>query len=266
MMNKNLLARAKALTASSTKALPERTGYALDSAKKIIETPKTGLDVYMCFDTTGSMGRYIREVRRQIDTVVGSLFNEGSSMRVSMNGVGDHCDGANCLQLYELSSNPEEVRGALDNIVMTGGGDEPEAYECLALELAQHIPKASADRRRAVVLVADSVPHGMIDGPCVNGVDYEGAFAALKTLSEGFYFVGCNPQMYGYQRQLIDPSKKDREQFIPLGEMTSLLPELLVALAKKTDSPAALREYMETLTTRAPENAGKIKGLLGMSS
>lgn len=262
-MKEDLLARAKALAASNPKAIGTGTGHALDYAKKLAETPKSGLDVYLCFDTTGSMSSYIREVRAQIDTVVGSLLSEKSQIRISINGVGDHCDGANCLQLYDLSSNPAEVRGALDSIVMTSGGDEPEAYECLALALAQHIPTASAGRRRAVVLVADSVPHGMIDEACVGGVDYEKAFDALKVLCDGFYFVGCNPQMYGHQRSLVDPTKGDCKQFIPLGEMASLLPELLVALAKKTDSPAALGEYMKLLTARNPDGAERIMGLLG---
>jgi len=262
-MKDDLLARAKALAGSSHKAIPTGTGKALDYARKLIDIPKSGLDVYMCFDTTGSMSTYIGEVRAQIDSVVSSLLNESAQVRISMNGVGDHCDGGNCLQLYGLSANPAEVRGALDGITMTSGGDEPEAYECLALALAQHIPTASAGRRRAVVLVADSVPHGMIDEPCVESVDYEKAFAALKTLCDGFYFVGCEPQMYARQRTLIDATKKDREQFIPLGDMASLLPDLLVALAKKTDSPAALKEYMRMLTARKPEEAEKIKGLLG---
>ncbi|MBI2668832.1 VWA domain-containing protein [Candidatus Woesearchaeota archaeon] len=261
-MNDTLLKRARELTASApARALPPSgTTTYLDTARRVLETPKSGLDVYLAFDTTGSMESYISTVRENIGTVTDALLDGKSDIRLSMNGVGDHCDGKNMLQLYALSKNRDEVRGAIDGIVMTDGGDEPEAYECLAWALAQYIPIDSAHRRRAIVLIGDSVPHGMMDRPCKRGVDYQRAFEALKTVSDGFYFVGCQPQMYARQRTLIDPTKADREQFIPLGNMVTLLPALLVALAKKTDSAAALQKYLAQLPV---DNSKKIRGLLG---
>ena len=221
---------------------------------------KAGLDVYLAFDTTGSMDSYIDEVRSHIDEVTTPLLDGSADIRLSINGVGDHYDGANMLQLYAPTAKPAEVRGAMESIVMTNGGDEPEAYECLALALAQYIPTDSPTRRRAVVLIGDSVPHGMLDGPCERGVEYKRAFEALKVLTDGFYMVGCNPQMYAHQRALVDPAKPDREQFIPLGDMAEVLPALLVALAKKTESAASLNSYLKQL---GGAQAEQIRGLLG---
>ncbi|MDP3699185.1 MAG: hypothetical protein Q8R47_06395 [Nanoarchaeota archaeon] len=259
MASDDILKKAKALLGNSqpkvlgtaeTKALPGRTAEALKSS---------GLDTYVAFDTTGSMDSYISVVKNNIEEVTNKLLDGSFDLRLSMNGIGDHCDGRNWIQMYELSSNPAEVQGSIEDIVMTSGGDEPEAYECFALQMAQRIPKDSAGRKRAIVLIGDSVPHGMIDGSCVKGVDYQDAFKAMKTVCDGFYLVGCNEQMYAQQRKLIEKNSS-KEKFIPLGDMVDVLPALLIALAKKSQSEKALNEY---LTQLSPGTARKIYGLLG---
>mgnify|MGYP001574579801 CR=1 FL=1 len=243
-------AQPKALGVAEAKALPGRASEALKSS---------GLDIYTAFDTTRSMSSYINVVRNNIEEVTDQLLDGKYDLRLSLNGIGDHCDGRDWIQMYELSSNPAEVRGSIEDIVMTGGGDEPEAYECLALQMAQRIPTNSVGRKRAVVLIGDSVPHGMMDGDCVKGVNYQDAFKAMKTVCDAFYFVGCNEQMYSQQRRLID-RKSDKEKFIPLGDMVDVLPALLIALAKKSQSEKALNDYLSQLDTG---KAKKIYGLLG---
>ena len=243
-------AQPRAIGTEEQKALPGRAAEALKSS---------GLDTYIVFDTTGSMDSYVDTVRNNIGEVTDKLLDGSFDLRLSMNGIGDHCDGRNWIQMYELSSNPAEVRGSIEDIVMTSGGDEPEAYECLALQMTQRIPTDSAGRKRAVVLIGDSVPHGMMDSECVKGVNYQDAFKAMKTVCDGFYFVGCDKQMYAQQRKLID-RKSDKEKFIPLGDMVDVLPALLIALAKKSQSEKALRDY---LTQLEADKAQKIYGLLG---
>ena len=262
-MTNDAIKRAKALLGNNTyKQLGTGSTAALDNARKILKNPAGNLDVYLAFDTTGSMSPYIEVVRDNIATVTDALLENGQ--RISMNGIGDHCDGENLLQMYKLSADPAEVKCALESTVMTSGGDEPEAYECLALALAQRIPTESAGRKRAVVLVGDSIPHGMQDGSCELNVDYKRAFAAMKTVCDGFYLVGCNQKMYTAQRTLIDSDKPEREQFIPLGSMLDILPNLLVALAKKTESAKAFADYLKQLTANDAGKAKKIAGLLGV--
>ncbi|MFC1686925.1 vWA domain-containing protein [Nanoarchaeota archaeon] len=262
MTDKDLITRAKGLIHKEKETyVSSRKPTSLGEAKKLIDSAKSGLDVYINFDTTGSMHSYISAVRDNLETVTDALLNE-DSIRLSINGIGDHCDGEDWIQMYALTNSPEETRGAIESIRGTYGGDEPEAYECWALALAKRIPKESVGRKRAVVLVADSVPHGMIDSECSHAGSYQQAFEALKTLSDGFYFVGCNPQMYSLQKQLIDPDRKDKEQFISLDDMVDVLPELLVALAKKTESETVLRKYLEKLGLEKPEGARKVHGLL----
>ena len=254
-MTNDLLARAKLLAGTPSGNPPKQLG----TPQSIYSTLAGGLDVYIAFDTTGSMDSTISKVRKNIGTITTALLDGKSDIRLSINGVGDHCDGEYLLQLYHLSKNPAEVRGAIENIVMTHGGDEPEAYECLAVSLAKRIPLESAGRKRAVVLIGDSYPHGMRDAPCVQNVDYKTAFSALKTLCDGFYMVGCEPQHYSLQRQLITAGN-DKERFIELGDMNGILCELLVALARKTQSPLSLEQYLKSLGS---DKSNTIRGLLG---
>jgi len=250
----DILQRAKALLGTPT-SVSKSLGR--ESPKKY-GGDAHGLDLYMLFDTTDSMRSYIDVVRKNIDRVNFYLLDGKNDIRISINGVGDHCDGDNCLQMYALSNNSGEIRGALEKIVMTNGGDEPEAYECAALALAQRLPVESPNRKRAVVLIGDSYPHGMHrDALCERSIDYQQAFAAMKILTDSFYFVGCAQRNYSIQRELVKDN--GREYFIPLGNMIDVLPELLVALVRKTESPLALADYLKLLETG---QASKIHGLL----
>src|SRR3989338_7808714 len=150
----------------------------LEAAKKAVQTTLIkGLDVYLTFDTTPSMDPYRQVVQINMGQVSTELLKEGDDIRVSMNGIGDH-DSTNWLQMYPLSSSAPELQRSIDSIVRTYGCDIPEAYECLALALAQRIPRDSIGRKRAVILIADSVPHGMIDAQCSLAGDYQRAFTA----------------------------------------------------------------------------------------
>lgn len=264
MTSDDILKKAKALLGNpaSPKALgreAEKERKALPGRAAEILEKSSGLDVYIAFDTTGSMDSYIGVVRDNIGDVTKVLLDGKTDLRLSINGIGDHCDGQDWIQMYALSSDPAEVRGSIEDIVMTSGGDEPEAYECLALQLAQRIPRDSNLRKRAVVLIGDSVPHGLTDACCVKGVDYQEAFRALKAVCDGFYWVGCEEHMYARQRRLIDRNGS-KEKFIPLGDMVEVLPDLLIALTKKSQSEKALAEYLTQLN---PGTAQKIYGLLG---
>ena len=56
------------------------------------------------------MEKYIDEVRQNVTDVTDVLLDGASDTRISINGVGDHCDGHNLLQMYALTENPAEVK------------------------------------------------------------------------------------------------------------------------------------------------------------
>ncbi|MDO8656165.1 MAG: hypothetical protein Q7K45_02925 [Nanoarchaeota archaeon] len=233
----------------------------LEAAQKVLEQ-KIGLDAYLTFDTSPSMEPYRYVVKDQIGQVTTELLKAEEDIRVSINGIGDH-DGRDMLQMYPLTSKASKLQRSIDGIVNTYGRDEPEAYECLALAMAQRIPVESIGRKRAVILIADSIPHGMVDAECTQAGSYQRAFRAMSAVCDAFYLVGCRSSMYPLQQQLLDPSKPEREQLIPLGEMGGILPQLLIALVKKTYSSKMLQDYLHRLELENPPGAQKIKGLLG---
>ncbi len=88
----------------------------------------------------------------------------------------------------------------------TDGQDAPEGFECLfrvlnALEL---------DAPTVLVLVTDSIPHGMdgyqgVDDGCPFGVSWEDELAELRTRLKNVYLVTCatDPHMLELQRRLV---------------------------------------------------------------
>lgn len=266
-MADNVLARAKALLGARSDAKllgTEKNNQqgVMNSALKVLQRPTRDLDVYITFDTTFSMQPYVDIVRKNIDLVTQELLNQG--LRISVNGVSDHSCGETYLQMHALTTIPAEAKRVLEAIVVEtrGNDDFPEAYECLALRLAERIPKESAGNRRAVVLIGDSFPHGMgylIDRGCPFGVDYAQAFDAMKKMCDQFYFVGCDQDHYSFQRRLVSA---EHERFVPLGSMVDTLPQLIIAMAKKTQSQKAYSNYMRQLEAQSPDQARKIAGLL----
>lgn len=263
MPKDEILERAKALIGNKEKGHKQLAGNkeTVAQAKGTLEE-KESLDVYIIFDTTGSMDTYINSVRQNIGDVTTALLNGVANIRISINGVGDHCDGDKMIQMRPLTRDALTARRSIESIIMTSGGDAPEAYECMALAMAQRIPQESLGRKRAVVLVGDSIPHGIIDSPCKCHVDYRRAFEALKIAADAFYLVGCSPSEYDLQRSLVDPKKKEHEQFIELGSMVEALPALLVAIAKKVESQKALNEYLQRMDEKQPALSGKVRGML----
>jgi hypothetical protein len=150
------------------------------------------LDLILAFDTTGSMRPYIQNVREKIDYLVQGLFKL-MDIRIALIGVGDHCDGRFMLQSYPFSADVEALRRTIHDIRGTSGGDYPEAFECLFRQLNQD-PQWRSERPMVLVLITDSVPHGVAgegDAGCPDGVDARAELAELLPRLRSFYLVNC---------------------------------------------------------------------------
>jgi Mg-chelatase subunit ChlD len=152
------------------------------------------LDLILAFDTTGSMRPWIHNVREKIDYLARGLFRL-MDIRIALVGIGDHCDGELMLQSFPFTSRLEELQRAVHDIRGTSGGDYPEAFECFFKHLCDD-PRWTFDPARAVVLVliTDSVPHGMGgagDAGCPDGVDARAELGRLMRRLRSFYLVNC---------------------------------------------------------------------------
>ena len=178
--------------------------YEKKKIKPVPDPEKQRLDIIMAFDTTGSMSAYIKEVRENIGFVSQALFDT-IKMRIALVGIGDHCDGDKMMQIRDYTTNITTLKQNIESIANTGGGDAPEAYECLFKELNRwEYPNPTA-----MVMIIDSYPHGMStkspDNGCPFKVDYKKELTELKTHLKNLYIVSCGNRRY--QEQFVDEEK-----------------------------------------------------------
>lgn len=150
------------------------------------------LDLILAFDTTGSMRPYIQNVREKIDYLAQGLFKL-MDIRIGLIGVGDHCDEQFMIQAHPLTEEIKDLQRAVHDIRGTSGGDYPEAFECLFKHLNED-PRWRTERPLVLVLITDSVPHGMSgegDAGCPDGVDARVELGRLLQRLRSFYLVNC---------------------------------------------------------------------------
>lgn len=118
------------------------------------------LDLVFCVDLTSSMSGFIAAAKRQMAQVLEAFAAKlHGGLRVAIVGYRDHCDGDKLLEVYRLDHDLARVATAIDKLVVSGGGDAPEAVysglqACLALDWAP-------GSYRVIVLVGDAPPHGV---------------------------------------------------------------------------------------------------------
>jgi Mg-chelatase subunit ChlD len=154
--------------------------------------PQQPLDLILAFDTTGSMRPWIQNVREKVDYLSQGLFKL-MDIRIALIGVGDHCDEQFMIQAHPFTSELPDMQRAVHDIRSTSGGDYPEAFECLFKELNDDA-RWHTDRPTVLVLITDSVPHGMSgegDAGCPDGVDARAELARLQQRLRSFYLVNC---------------------------------------------------------------------------
>ncbi len=218
-----------------------------DPAHKDLELQRsetaTPLNLILAFDTTGSMRPYIQNVREKIDYLIKGLFKL-MDIRISLIGVGDHCDGEFMLQPFPLSDKLKDLQKAVHDIRSTSGGDYPEAFECLFLHLNED-PMWDYTIPTVLVLITDSVPHGMSgagDAGCPDNVDAQEQLDRLHKKLRSFYLVNCgnHEQSIRIQRTLV----KSDNYFLQLNNFRRLT-NLVMAVCM--DEVGELDYFMDIL-------------------
>jgi len=189
-----------------------REEYELRSGEKLSMRERS-LDLILAFDVTGSMAWCISEVRDDINYIAQGLtaLSGGRNINIAMIGVGDHCDGFDMLQIKPYSSDYSTIRSNIYAIKNTGGGDTPEAYECLFNTLNKRDELTAS--RPILMLFGDSIPHNFKgysqlskDNGCPAGIIWHNALSNLKKKLHSFYFVSCGDKngVRHLQKQMVD--------------------------------------------------------------
>lgn len=127
---------------------------------------RNGLDIVITFDSTGSMGGEIRQVKQQIQRIGGTLLTLVPKARISICTYRDEGDDF-VVQGLPLTGDIAEVERFLAGIAADGGGDEPEAvHEGLRWAIERNQFRGSA--RKVILLFGDAPPHRQFHGLCLS--------------------------------------------------------------------------------------------------
>src|SRR5947208_15935238 len=104
---------------------------------------RTGLDIVICFDSTGSMGGEIDQVKRQIERIGQTLVTLIPKTRISLCTYREGADEYVAKGL-PLSGSSQEGSSCLTEMQASGGGDKPEGVEAGAHWATSHSPLRGA--------------------------------------------------------------------------------------------------------------------------
>jgi hypothetical protein len=141
-----------------------------------------GLDVALVFDSTGSMGGEIREVKRQISSIGNTLMTLVPKARISVCTYRDEGDEY-VVKGLPLTNDLQAVHDFLRPIQASGGGDHPESVQMglrWAVTNNQFRPKA----RKVILLFGDAPPHPQDRRECLRiasdfGSQYQGVVSTV---------------------------------------------------------------------------------------
>jgi Mg-chelatase subunit ChlD len=118
---------------------------------------RSGLDIVLCFDSTGSMGGEIDQVKRQIERIGQALVTLIPKTRISICTYRDRGDEY-VVKGLPLTTSIQDVSTYLAGIRAAAGGDLPEAVdEGLYWSSSQNQFRPTA--RKVILVFGDAPPH-----------------------------------------------------------------------------------------------------------
>ncbi|OKH19918.1 hypothetical protein NIES208_00085 [[Limnothrix rosea] IAM M-220] len=151
------------------------------------------LDILFCFDTTGSMYRFLERVRGEISHLSQVIRDYIPKSRVGVLAYGDYCDARTTYVTrgLDFTADISQVSRFLLGTKKTDGGDFPEAIEEALFRANQMDWRLGS--RRAIALIGDAPPHGVIDSVknCKYGHFWRQEVQVLKRKGIKLYAIQC---------------------------------------------------------------------------
>lgn len=118
---------------------------------------RNGLDIVIAFDSTGSMGGEINQVKGQIEQIGKALVKLVPRARISLCTYRDVGD-VYVVKGIPLTGDIQEVVSFLDRVSAADGGDIPEAVE-EGLRWAMEKNQFQSRARKVILIFGDAPPH-----------------------------------------------------------------------------------------------------------
>lgn len=240
---------------------------ALDKAqinKQQTIKPSQKLDVTLNFDTTVSMHGYLEDVRNQLNHLSQEIRQAVPQAKMGVVAYGDYCDAQTTYvtKVLDLTDDYQLISNFIKQVEKTDGGDFPEAVEEALYQTNQLAWRLGS--RRAMVLVGDAPPHGVIDSlqACQYGHNWRDETQSLDKKGIKIYTVQCgsNPDT---KRVFQEISQITNGIYLNLENMSDLV-DLLISICMK--EVGLLAEYEQKLKTNNSLNPSKEKLLRQLGS
>lgn len=199
-----------------------------------------GLDLVITFDSTGSMGGEIAQVKRQIERIGSALIQLIPKTRISICTYRDEGDDF-IVRGLPLTNQLDSVIAFLDTVAADGGGDEPEAVHA-GLEWSISENEFRRQARKIILLFGDAPPHqeqrtrclqlasdfrrsgGVISSvTCRSPLPIE-AFAELAQLGGGEAFLTRDERQIVTQLVVLVFGSQHRDKVVEMFKLMEQLP------------------------------------------
>lgn len=224
----------------------------------------TLLQIAFLFDTTGSMYPFFKQGKKGIAEISRKVSEKHPHTQFSYVAYKNHgdeekfFDGTHAFFATPFTNNPREIEIAMEKIRNGGGGDGLTALECV-LHFLTHQASWDLSATKAVVLIGDMPPHGVLDkiGDCPHEVDYRAEVASLKSKGIKIYSVFCceEEDLHSSRKKRVKEffkwiAKETDGKYLELAEINELV-DLMTGICMK--ETGHLEEFIQELKIRRPQ-------------
>ena len=219
------------------------------------------LEIVFSWDTTGSMFPCLGQVRRNLETVVGSLFKEIPDLKIGMVAHGDYGDekySGYLTKVVDLTNSIYDLTQFTRSVGPTCGfGNGGEAYE-LVLRQAQTAFNWSLNARKILVMIGDEIAHTPNFRDNKDRIDWRQEARKLSEMGIQIYTIQClsRPEAPPYYSEL---ARIGNGYHLYLDQFTDIL-SLVNAIVYRQVSEDRVREYEEVVA-----NSGRMNRTLDKS-
>ena len=207
---------------------------------------RRGVDIVFVFDSTGSMGPAIREVRRRLDAIMDTLFELVPSAQIGLVTYRDRGEEeAYVTKFTPLTRDRDRVRTWLARIEADGGGDWREAV-LAGLAVANRNPWRPG-AKKVIVLFGDAPPHVKEQRACEQLAarfrQQGGIISAVQIPSGALGFGADKESDRDLRRALTRITNAGGGETVPMGKEAEIVHHLLTLVFGSRWRSNVVKEY-----------------------
>ncbi|XP_035678540.1 uncharacterized protein LOC118417194 [Branchiostoma floridae] len=135
--------------------------------------PGGPMEIVFSFDTTGSMGGCIAEVRREVQDIIRRLHADIPGIRIAIFAHGDYQDAASTYvtKWVDFTTDADKLCEFVRTVENTHGYDGDECYELVLRQVRTEL-SWTPGTQRSLVLIGDADPHEPSYGLNTDNIDW----------------------------------------------------------------------------------------------